>query len=273
MFGFDAIGRAAFGQITRAGPSDVSLLASRGSYTIVGDAAVFNGTLTLGSATYSITGNAVGLKSVMPATAGTYAVSGGISLLPGRVAAASGGYVLAGQLAGFKWNFPALTSAYVLTGAVVPLRDYLAASGGAYNRSFGGARSGLVVPFSGGAYILTPGSYVLTRTGGDHDQVYGGIGHYLEELERLRQLARITRPAPRPVMHEMRPQLRPLAPVPLSPAPGPMAAMATPVGQAIHLQAVHLQDAARRLADDIAQQQAAVARRRRQEAEILLLVG
>jgi hypothetical protein len=94
------------------------------------------------------------------------------------------------------------------------------------------------------------------RTGDDFDLVYGGIGHYLVELEEKRRLAAITRKAPVPIDRTTPPGFRPMAAP--QPAPSPTAA--------IDLAAAFAGRAAERQA-----QQAAIARRRRQEAEILLL--
>ena len=181
--------------------------------------------------------------SVLGAAAGAFALTGISSLLKG-VLVASGG-------------------AYVITPTAAPLTPSLRADRGAYALAGGGNLAPVVMRAAAGTYVLTPGAVVLTRSGGDYDQVYGGVGHYREELERLRQLATITRPVPRPIVRAMRPLLRPLV-MPAAPQPRRAAAP--------DLQAIHLRDmAVRRLAQEAAQRQAAIAHRRREEAEILLL--
>ncbi len=180
----------------------------------------------------------------MVAAAGAYALTGISSLLKG-VLVASGG-------------------AYVITPTAAPLTPSLRADRGAYALAGGGNLAPVVMRAAAGTYVLTPGAVVLTRSGGDYDQVYGGVGHYREELERLRQLATITRPVPRPIVRAMRPLLRPLV-MPAAPQPRRAAAP--------DLQAIHLRDMAVRLlcAGGGTAPGAAIAHRRREEAEILLL--
>lgn len=85
----------------------------------------------------------------------------------------------------------------------------------------------------------------------DAAETYGGVGHYLEEMQRQKALQRITRRAPPPV--------RQASP----PLPAPR------MQPAIDLRAIAWQ----RARDDMQRQRAATERRRRQEAEILLLTA
>lgn len=112
-----------------------------------------------------------------------------------------------------------------------------------------------------GSYTITGLPAPLVRTGGDYDQVYGGIGHYLEEIERLKSLARITRKTPAPVVQPPAPRLPPVA-AQLAP---PVAPQAPP----IDLQAV----ADQRMAEAQKAEQAKILHRRRQTIELLLLAS
>lgn len=90
------------------------------------------------------------------------------------------------------------------------------------------------------------------------DQFYGGVGHFLEEMEAARRAARITRKTPAPIVRTTKPVFRPVASPPIA-APAPV----------IDLQAIQNQraDAAAAAA------QAATIKRRRQEEELLLLAS
>jgi len=148
--------------------------------------------------------------------------------------------------------------AYGIVPAVTPLQPALAGESGSYLAIGGGSLVPIVTEFASGSYVLTLGNYALARSGGEYDQVYGGIGHYREELERQRQLAQIIRPTPRPITHEIRPVSRPIPPV--MPRRQPVLPVDRPLAAAQRVQ-------------DGQQQQAAIAKRRRQEAEILLLAS
>ena len=104
----------------------------------------------------------------------------------------------------------------------------------------------------------TDGNAGLSRTGYDHDQQqYGGIGHYLLELERARQLAAITRKVPGvPIDRRTVPRFEPLRASPI--------AQAAP---AVDMQAAENE----RTAAAAAAAEAATKRRRRDEEAILLL--
>lgn len=91
----------------------------------------------------------------------------------------------------------------------------------------------------------------------DAAPIYGGVGHFLVELENARQLARITRKTPQPIDRTTKPQFKPVGSPPMAP-PAP----------AIDLQAIQNQRAS---AD--AASQAATIKRRRQEEELLLLAS
>jgi hypothetical protein len=113
-----------------------------------------------------------------------------------------------------------------------------------------------VIVAAAGAYALAPRLVLLSRSGGDFDQVYGGIGHYLVELEQRRQLAAITRRTPQPIDRTTQPAFRPVI------------APALPDARAIDLQVLEARAARERQAAE-----AARVMRRRQEVEILLLAS
>lgn len=89
----------------------------------------------------------------------------------------------------------------------------------------------------------------------DTSTFYGGVGHYLEAQERARQLARIARKTPAPIMRTTAPVFKAVGRPPIAPS--------APV---IDLQATQNQRMA-------AEQQAATIKRRQQEEEFLLLAS
>ncbi|MBR7559768.1 hypothetical protein KC218_24785, partial [Mycobacterium tuberculosis] len=84
-----------------------------------------------------------------------------------------------------------------------------AAGPGAFTLTGYGFTVAITMPAAGASYALAFGNNVLVRTGADFDLVYGGVGHYLEELEEQRRLAEITRKTPAPVVRPMQPAFRP----------------------------------------------------------------
>jgi hypothetical protein len=91
----------------------------------------------------------------------------------------------------------------------------------------------------------------------DDDAIYGGIGHFLYEQARARQLAAITRKVPGvPIDRRTVPRFEPLRASPVAPA-----------APAVDMAAVQ----AERLAAAAAATQAANKRRRRDEEALLLL--
>jgi hypothetical protein len=119
---------------------------------------------------------------------------------------------------------------------------------GAYAITGGSALLPGIMRADGGAYVITLGQYTLARSGGEFDLVYGGIGHYLEEIERAKQLRKITRKTPAPVVHEKWPRL--------PPPPQPLA-------QTLQALAYPHRRIARSQETDAAQRQVALIKRRR----------
>ncbi len=240
------------------------LAASAGVYSLSGVAAQLAGPASAG--VYVITGGVAGEAVTLTANTGAYAATGSAAAFVPLLSAGTGSYGILGQAA-FKSNFVVSAGSYAVTGITAPDVVSLLAVSGSYTIAGGGNLAPLVMRADAGAYALTLGDFVLTRTGGEYDQVYGGIGHYLEELERQRQLAKITRPTPAPIVREVRAHFKPLT------FPQPAAqAQAHPPAPVVDFQAIAAQRKASQLAQQQAAQQAAIATRRRREAELLLLV-
>ncbi len=250
MLGFDALGHLALGQGGTAA-STLVLVAAPGSYALTGTPVAFKDALAPATGVFSLTGIAATFLDKQLAAAGAYSFTGVAVTFGTREAAVAGSYALGGKAVTFAGAEPAAAGTYVLAGQAASFAGALPPVSGSYVVTGYASVDLIVMPAVAGSYALTPGPTVLTRTGGDFDQVYGGIGHYLEELERARQLARITRKTPAPIVHETAPRLRPM------PAP-----------PASSLQAI----AAQRLAAGQAER-IRISKRRRQEAEILLLAS
>lgn len=248
---FDAFGRFAFGQISQPFASTVN---SPGVFTITGAPTSFNSSLAAAAGSSALTGVSATFSLPLAASVGPYAIVGVAVSFGGNEAASAGSYAVTGQAANFKEAWAATSAGvYTVSGNAAGLTAALLPLTGLYTVAGYAMTDRIVMPAASGAYVLAPGPAVLTRSGGDFDQVYGGIGHYREEIERARQLARITRKTPAPIVHEMKPRSQPTAPI-------------APQAPGIDLEAI----AARRIAGQQAEQ-ARISKRRRQEAEILLL--
>jgi hypothetical protein len=286
---FDALGRFALGQ-ARVASSTVVLVASpaafaitgsaialktsqpsnAGAYGLAGTSVTFQVDEAAAPAGYSLTGVAASFNIPEAAATGSSAVTGGAaSFIEGEVAQA-GAYAL--SVSAPLRSVVGLTPAIGSYGVVDAIETFVQAPAGldALGRLAIGQMSnaapifGLAVainmPSAGSSYAVTPGPLnTLIRTGADFNLVYGGVGHYLEEIERARQFANITRKTPAPIVQPQRPPLHLSAGAPVAPQP-----------PAVDPPAI----AAQRMAQLQAQaEQARILRRRRQQAEILLLAS
>ena len=286
---FDALGRFALGQ-ARLASSTVVLVASSGSFaitgsttalqtsqpsnaaatTLAGPSVTFQVSEAAAPAGYSLTGVAASFNISEATATGSYAVNGGAaSFVEGEVAQA-GAYALSAAaprplvigltpVAG-RYGVVGAIETFVQTPAGLDARGRLAIGQMSNAAPIFGVAVSINMPSAGNSYAVTPGPLsTLDRTGADFDLVYGGIGHYLEEIERQRQFAKITRKTPAPIVQPPGPPLQSSAGAPVAPQP-----------PAIDPGAI----AAPRMAQLKAQaEQAGILRRRRLEAEVLLLAS
>jgi hypothetical protein len=220
---FDAFGRLAFGQDTQ-GTSDSYLLpAVAGIYSVAGAAAAFGRAGAAAAGTYLVTGATARLGAAEPASAGAYVLAGRPTEQTVSLAPAAASYSLTGLATSFGAKQPAGAGAYALIGCASGLTVGIATLPGVHRLTGYGAAWPLVWNVAGSSYDIVPPDTPLLRSGADVDLVYGGVGHYLEELERQRQLAKITRKTPQPIRSKPWPSLpaaqRPstVAAVPLPP--------------------------------------------------------
>lgn len=191
--------------------------------------------LVVAGGSYTVTGNAATFSVQLVGTTQSYIVTGNAATFSTRLAASGASYTITGSAVALNSSLNAVSGSYTVTGSSVTTQQVWSGLGSA-------------------SYSITVGDAILTRTGGNYDQVYGGVGHYLEELQRLRDLAAITRKTPQPIV-------RPRSPIRMG-FDRPQA----PAAPVIDLQALQAQAQAQAAA-----QQAA--RRKRQDAEILLLLA
>lgn len=217
MLGFGAIGVNPVGIGPRGGQTTTTLVVTAGAYALSGNAATF----TLNEAV----------------AAGSYALTGVSISFTVKEAVSAGAYALTGQAATFLARENVTAGSYLLNGVAITEETFEAVQSG--------------------SYTLTGNPVLLTRTGADFDLKYGGIGHYLVEVENAKQLARITRKTPQPIDRTTKPQFAPIGSPP-SAAPAPV----------IDLQAAQNE---RMAAQQQAAAQAATIKRRREEEAILLL--
>lgn len=286
---FDAIGRFALGQASAASTTIVLPVAA-GSFALAGSAALFNTSQPSSAGAYALSGVSGGFQVSTVAAATSYSLSVVSASFRIAEATAVGSNAVTGVTASFSEGEVAQAGTYALSvqaplplvagltpavggfGVVGAIESFVQTPAGldALGRLAIGQMSNVTptfgvaiainMPVAGTAYAITPGPLnALLRTGADFDLVYGGIGHYLEEIERQKQLAKITRKTPAPIVQ---PGWRALPPAPNAPL-----ASAAP---AIDLRAI----AAQRIAGLQAQaRQAAILQRRRRDIEILLLAS
>ncbi|WP_338633077.1 hypothetical protein [Afipia carboxidovorans] len=209
------------------------MASAAGSYNLVGAAITFGGSFKAQPGSYGLNGHAVALPASLSADRGQYSITGNEAALRTLQPASSGAYSITGAAAALRSRFDAETGSYSVTGT--------------------GTLAPVVMIADAGRYVLTLGDFKLIRTGDDTEQVYGGVGHYLEELRRLERLNAITRRRPPALFREARPAIR-RSIAPGRQAPGP-SALPTP---AIH---------------ELALKRAALLKKQRDEEAILLLLA
>jgi hypothetical protein len=268
LLGFDAVGRLALGQIRQDGPTTTVLSAQGGAFAISSPAIAFRLFTVDAAGAFTRTGNAAVFKVIEPAVSGAFALSGVSATFPltwpiagasftltGYAAAdtttepaAGTSYTITGKPAAFPITFSAARGAFTLTGkaAVFPitwpvvgtsyaagfnpagLSITLEASPGSFALTGYRANEPLYEDADGATFVFTGSDATLLRYGADFPLVYGGVGHYLEEIERQRQLSRITRTIPPPIDRRTVPQFAPLQASPIAPPARRQSAIALP---------------------------------------------
>lgn len=186
------------------------------------------------SGSFVVSGVAQAFALTENATAGLFALSG--APLSEVIGVTAGSFAVTGQAQVLKITENVAAGSYVITGSIS-------------NNVSGAADPG--------AYRLTGLDQPLIWTGAGVDTSYtGGVGHYLEEIERQKRLNAITRKVPGPVDRRTMPRFAPLAAPPI-----------TPTAPAPDMAAVQNQ----RMVEAAAQAKAA--KRRRDEEAVLLLAS
>jgi hypothetical protein len=186
------------------------------------------------SGSFTVTGAAQTARITENVTAGSFAYSG--TDITESFVVGSGAFALTGAAQAFRLTENVGAGSYVVTGSIA-------------NNITGSADAG--------SFVLTGSSPALIWTGAGVDTSYtGGVGHYLEEIERQKQLNAITRKVPGPVDRRTMPRFEPLRAPPSAPV--------APVPDMAAVQNQRMTEAAA---------QAKTARRRRDEEALLLLAS
>jgi hypothetical protein len=190
-------------------------------------------TLTAQASSYTVTGIAATFTITETPAVGSFALTGAAT---GQLsmAVASGSFSTFGIAQSFQITENVAVGSYVISGSLT---------------------NNINAPSDPGTFRLTSVDTPLIRTGDDYEFKLGGVGHFLEEIERQKRLNAITRKIPGPVDRRTVPRFEPLRAPPSAPsAPAPDVA-------AIQNQ---------RTTEAAAQAEAAKKRRRDEEAVLLL---
>jgi hypothetical protein len=192
-----------------------------------------NTTLPAVSGSFTVSGQAVTFSRSEAAAAGSFGISA--SSISATMGVDAGSFSVSGNAQTFSSDWTNVeAAAYLITGSLS-------------NNIEGVAEAG--------SFTLTGSDQWLYRTGDDYEFKLGGVGHFLEEIERQKQLNAITRKIPGPIDRRTMPRFAPFQTV------QPM-----PAAPSIDMRAIQAQqqaDAAR----------TAAARRRRDEEAVLLLAS
>jgi hypothetical protein len=149
------------------------------------------------SGSFTVTGAAQTARITENVTAGSFAYSG-TDITESFVVGSPGAFALTGAAQAFRLTENVGAGSYVVTG--VDRKQH-------HRRA------------DAGSFVLTGSSPALIWTGAGVDTSYtGGVGHFLEEMERVKRLAAITRKIPAPVDRRTIPRFAPLQAPPSAPA-------------------------------------------------------
>lgn len=161
-----------------------------------------------------------------------------------------------GQLSGqLTYVLSASTGSFSVAGNADAFQIVENIQGGTFTLNGNPVNEIILEADTAGAFVVTGYDASLSRTGDDYEFKLGGIGHFLEEIERAKQLAAITRKIPPPVDRRTLPRFEPI--------PGVQQAPSAPVVDMGAIEQQRQSEAAR----------AATMRRRRDEEAILLLAS
>lgn len=191
--------------------------------------------LTASPGSFSVSGVAATFKITEIWAASSTSVNGIAATFALRETASAGFFTDTGVAAKFSLVESATVGSFVVTGQ--------------------GDAENIVWQVGAGGFTIA-GQAGLNRTGDNYEFKLGGIGHYLEEIERQKQLNAITRKIPGPVDRRTIPRFAPLQAAPVAPA--------TPAPDMAAVQNQRMAEAAR---------QVAMAKRRRDEEALLLLAS
>jgi hypothetical protein len=189
----------------------------------------------------------------LPAAAGSFALAGQAATFTIKEAADAGSFALAGVSGSFTVKEAVGAGTFAFTGVAAAFKITELALSGAFVLTGNPANDQTTEDADPGVFTLTGNDAPLIRSGADFELVYGGVGHYLEEMERARQLAKITRKTPAPIDRRTMPRFEPLPGPPIAPPAVDMAAIQN-----------------ERMAAQAAAAAAAKKRRRDEEAVLLL---
>lgn len=197
-------------------------------------------TLAAATGSFEETGNPAAFLVKQLSTVGAFALTGFSASFTVSNAAAPGAFAFTGGAAAFKVSASAAAGSFTLNGSPVS----------------GGFQERFELIAGTGEFVVSGSPVALIRTGKEYQTPLGGIGHYLLEVERAKQLAAITRKAPPPIDTRTEPRFAPLLASPPVRAPAPVGDIA----------AVQQQ----RMADEMRATEQATKRRRDLEAILLL---
>ncbi|WP_316196294.1 MULTISPECIES: hypothetical protein [unclassified Bradyrhizobium] len=254
LLGFDAIGRQALGELPH-GQQAVVLTTGSGSFAMGEQGAGFSIAEAAVVGSIALTGVTATFRVAWPETVGAFASAGVAAPFKVSEAAVTGALALNGASVTTSQDWPAPGTSIAVTFESAPLVPAVIASPGAFALAGFAANEPIVEVAAGASVAITFNSAELVRTGYDYEVTLGGVGHYRLEMERAKQLARITRKAPPPVDLRSAPKFEPIGRPPIAPR-----------ASAADLSAVQAQRIA-------AQMQAAQAAKKRRELEAVLLLA
>ncbi|WP_315729032.1 hypothetical protein [Bradyrhizobium sp. SZCCHNS2015] len=198
LLGFDALGRKALGELPHAQQS-VVLTADVGSLVLAGNAAGFSIVEAASAGSVALSGVTATFRVAWPEAGAVFASVGAAASFAVSEAAVTGSVALGGVPVATSQTWRAAGASVAVTFEPALLVPAVIASPGALQATAIAANDTVLEAAAGAVVVLSPSPTDLVRTGDDHEFKLGGVGHFRLELERAKQLARITRKVPPPV--------------------------------------------------------------------------
>ncbi|WP_316219391.1 hypothetical protein [Bradyrhizobium sp. SZCCHNR2026] len=209
LIGFDALGRQALGELPN-GQQAAVLAGAAGSFGFTGQVAGFSIAEDAMPGSIALSGVTATFRVAWPETVAAFASAGAAASFKVSEATVTGSVAFGVVPVATSQTWPVPGSSLVVSYRPASLVPAINASPSAFMAAGFAANDTVIEAAAGAMVVLSPSPTELVRTGDDYEFKLGGVGHFRLELERAKQLARITRKLPPPIDLRTAPKFEPV---------------------------------------------------------------